>query len=333
MADVTSTGKLSVGGTYAWTSTPNVSSVGATEGKGTSPIVPTKFLSSTGGLGLKSVSPTGAASTGSLNVKGVSPVATERTVSTISNLSLRGTSPTAAIIGAVSAATASSILTFQKDILLTLSSTGQVTSSLTLDRHILLSVLSAATVTSTLTLMGVYQLALLSGASARSLQSLQTALGAELPDGAAVWVLNLDTSASAQYNNYGFNSFFRRGDDYFGVTNDGIYRLAGETDAGLPVDALAAFVRTSLGVPNVKRVPSVYVGATSDGALILRTEVEGAVRYYKARSYSSDLRQHRVDIGRGSRGTHWQFELLNENGNDFELADMTLLPTVMDRRI
>lgn len=224
-------------------------------------------------------------------------------------------------------------LQLQLDLVLILNSSGTLTSTLSLTRLQVLALLSALAATTSLTLSGIYSLSLLSAGALRSLQSLQAELGAELPDGAAVWVLNLDTSASAQYDNYGFNSFFRRGDDYFGVANDGIYKLAGETDAGLPVDALAAFVRSTLGVPNVKRVPSVYVGATSDGALILRTEVEGAVRYYKARSYSSDLRQHRVDIGRGSRGTHWQFELLNENGDDFELADMTLLPTVMDRRI
>lgn len=224
-------------------------------------------------------------------------------------------------------------LRMQLDLVLILNSVGELTSTLSLSRMQVLSLLSALSASTSITLSGTYQLTLLSSGVAQSLQSLQSAQGADLPTDAAVWVLNLDTSASGQYERYGFNSFFRRGDDYFGVANDGIYKLSGSDDAGLPVDALAAFVRSTLGVPNVKRVPSVYVGATSDGALILRTEVEGAVRYYKARSYSSDLRQHRVDIGRGSRGTHWQFELLNENGDDFELADMTLLPIVMDRRV
>jgi hypothetical protein len=42
---------------------------------------------------------------------------------------------------------------------------------------------------------------------------------------------------------------------------------------------------------------------------------------------------NRVDIGRGARGVYWEFELLNQNGDDFDIADITLLPVIRDRRI
>ena len=57
------------------------------------------------------------------------------------------------------------------------------------------------------------------------------------------------------------------------------------------------------------------------------------VRYYRARVSTTDMTQQRVDIGRGVRGTYWELEILNENGDDFDLADLTLLPVVLDRRV
>ena len=224
-------------------------------------------------------------------------------------------------------------LTLRQDLLLILNSYGQLTSTLTLDREYLLSLLSGMVAQSSFSLLGVYPLSLLSSLVAGSFQSLQLPVGADLPSDAAVWVVNLDTSASAQYEDYGFNSFFRRGDDYFGVANDGIYQLTGATDAGQPIQALAALVRSTLGAQTVKHVPSVYLGAASDGALILRVDADGVVRYYRARTSSTAPRQHRVDIGRGARETYWEFELLNQNGEDFEVADVTLLPVALDRRI
>ena len=222
----------------------------------------------------------------------------------------------------------------QLELVLILNSVGELTSTLMLSRLQLLSLLSTLSASSSISLTGSYRLSLLSSLNASSLQSLQTLLGgAELPDDAAVWVVNLDTNASAQYENYGFNSFFQRGTDYFGVANDGIYKLSGDTDAGVPIDAIAAFVRSSLGQQGVKRIPTAYLGTASDGALVLRVDVDGIVRHYKARTFSSSLQQHRVDLGRGARGTYWEFELMNQNGEDFELADMTLLPVALDRRI
>lgn len=233
----------------------------------------------------------------------------------------------------VSPMTSTQPFKLQQDLLLILNSAGVLTSTLTLTREYLLALLSGMVAQSSFSMLGVYPLSLLSSLIAGSFQSLQLPVGADLPSDAAVWVVNLDTNASAQYDDYGFNSFFQRGTDYFGVANDGIYRLTGDTDAGQPIQSLAALVRSTLGAQTVKHVPSVYVGAASDGALILRVDADGVVRYYRARTASTTLQQHRTDIGRGVRGTYWEFELLNQDGGDFEIADVTLLPVVRDRRI
>lgn len=224
-------------------------------------------------------------------------------------------------------------LTMFTELVMVLDSTGNLTSTFTMTREQLLALLSSLSSSSSLTLSGVYNLTLLGNISVSSLQALRTLTGADLPSDAAVWVVNMDTRASAQYDDYAFNSFFRRGDDYYGVANDGVYKLRGNTDAGAPIDAFAAFVRTTLGIQSVKHIPTMYIGAASDGALVMRVDVDGVARYYKARTSSENLTNHRVDIGRGARGVYWEFELMNRDGGDFDVADITLLPVVRDRRI
>jgi hypothetical protein len=227
----------------------------------------------------------------------------------------------------------SASLQLQTELVLVLNSNGELTSTLALTRVQLLSLLSSLASSTSLSLSGIYSLSLLGNISVSSLQALRTLTGADLPADAAVWVVNLDTVASAQYDSYGFNSFFRRGDDYYGVANDGVYKLSGSTDAGTPIDAFAAFVRTTLGIQSVKHIPTMYIGAASDGTLIMRVDVDGVARYYRARTASTAVQNHRVDIGRGARGVYWEFELLNQNGDDFDIAGITLLPVVRDRRI
>jgi hypothetical protein len=226
-------------------------------------------------------------------------------------------------------------LSIRRDIVLGVNSYGQLTSTLTLTRQQTLSLLSTLAATTDLTLVGTYLLDATSLLIGQSMQSLTLPTGAELPEDAAVWVVNLDgqSKASVQYENYGFNSFFQQGGAYYGVANDGIYELAGGTDAGDPIQAYLNLGRSNLGVQGVKHMPSVYIGAASDGKLILRTDTDGVVRYYRARVSTADLTQQRVDIGRGVRGTFWELEVINENGDDFDLADLTLLPVALDRRV
>ena len=332
MADLDSVSSLELGGSFPLNK--NLGSVGGAGLGGTFPLVSTRFLSSVSSLELGGNFPTGLTGISSLEFGGVFPLISTRTITSVSLAELGGVFPTAPIIKLLSDGLLdSTALGMTTVVVLVLNSSGVLTSTITLSKLQVLSLLSALSASTTLALSATYRLSLLSNLSASSLQSLQSLLGAELPDDAAVWVVNLDTNASAQYDNYGFNSFFQRGQDYFGVAADGVYKLTGDTDSGVPIDAFAAFIRSSLGIQSVKHIPTAYIGATSDGGLVLRADVDGIARYYKARTSSTTLQQHRLDLGRGARGVYWEFELMNQNGDDFDIADVTLLPVALDRRI
>lgn len=219
------------------------------------------------------------------------------------------------------------------DLVLILNSDGTLSSSLTLTREQALALMSSLSQSSSFSMLGTFGMTVTSDLRVASLQALNVANRPDLFDGGAVWVVNLDTSASAQYQGYGFNSFFQRGSDYYGVANDGIYKLAGADDAGIPIAALVEFARSNLGTTHSKHVPEIYLAAASGGALMLKVVTEGSTHYYTARSSSADLRNHLVKPGKGLNSVYWQFALMNQAGDDFNVAGIEFVPAVSKRRI
>ena len=147
-----------------------------------------------------------------------------------------------------------------------------------------------------------------------------------------VWVFNARTGAVSRYLRYGFDSFAQIGGHYFGVAEDGVYLLEGNTDAGQRIEARAGTGLLDLGAKELKHVSAVYLDAASDGALSVRVQAGQQQYTYQARRASQYNAQQRVDIGRGLRATHYSFELLN-SGADFELDAMDVNVAKSARRI
>lgn len=148
-----------------------------------------------------------------------------------------------------------------------------------------------------------------------------------------VWVVNLETGASAQYDDYGFNSFFDRDGKYYGVADDGIYLLEGNDDAGSDIDALMELGRSNLETSFRKTIPNVYAGLSSEGKMYLMVDADEQKYYYEARGSSTAFKNQRFDIGRGLTGNYYTLTLLNQNGDDFGLETITFSPVISSRKI
>lgn len=148
-----------------------------------------------------------------------------------------------------------------------------------------------------------------------------------------VWALNVENMGSTRYENFGFTSFAKIGNAYYGCKPDGIYRLDGETDAGAPVQAMVSFGKQDFGTSALKRITTAYAGVSCEGRLFLKVLAEGEEYVYAARGAGEYLQQQRFDLGKGLRANWLEFELYNASGEDFELAsvDFAIVPTT--RRI
>lgn len=155
-----------------------------------------------------------------------------------------------------------------------------------------------------------------------------------------VLAVNAVTAAVTRYANYPFNSMARVNTDYVGAADDGLYLLEGDTDDG---DPIAAGMKTGLmdfGSADLKRVPNVYAGLTRAGRLVLkvvtasRADEAPKERWYalKQNLRGGDVVGGRFELGRGIKSRYWQFEVINVDGDDFELDALDIDLVRLSRR-
>ena len=137
------------------------------------------------------------------------------------------------------------------------------------------------------------------------------------------WCVNLDTKAVTRYDDYGFTSISRG----YATKSDGLYLLESNGDLSWTID----FGKENFGAEEKKRLPAVYLGCTSGEPLELRVQTPKDDYTYPARSCSDDLKEHRVDPGKGLQA-NW-FNLSLSGDCDFVLASISFAPVASTRRI
>ena len=148
------------------------------------------------------------------------------------------------------------------------------------------------------------------------------------------FVMNTKTKGISEYTNYNFNSM----SEGLAANSTGIYALTGDDDAGTNIDALIKTGLMDFGSNYEKQVPYAYIGLSKSGEMVLKTIVDyrGKRKEYQYTVTPRVIEATdtiRVPMGKGVKSRYWQFELSNENGSDFELDSLELIPLVLKRRI
>lgn len=144
-------------------------------------------------------------------------------------------------------------------------------------------------------------------------------VGEVVADAVTAWVMNTATGGHAEYTNYPFNSFLKRGSDYYGCNSDGIYKLTGKTDAGQQIKWSVKTGITTFGMRNRKYVPDARLVMRADGDVSLRTIVDEQIDRSNMLAPCDDrngLHARRIKLAKGLRGTSWQFEVSGEEAAD-----------------
>ena len=178
---------------------------------------------------------------------------------------------------------------------------------------------------------GAYATDELSAASVADLWSFRSA---DVVDtGAKVWAVNTETMATSEYTNYGFNSFFVRDGVYYGVAEDGIYRLDSDTDAGAPIEAILDTGVQDFNIARNKYLPHIYVGVQSPQPVLADVSADGVVRSYSAPINSTTLDVVRVGCGKGVKANYWGVTIRNQYGAMIEIDSVRLAPILTIRRM
>lgn len=138
------------------------------------------------------------------------------------------------------------------------------------------------------------------------------------------WAVNLKTKAATRYTDFAFTSIVAG----YGTKADGLYDMSPDDLASWTID----MGKVSFGKEQLKRIPSLYLGAAS--AEPIRVEIttpDGESYVYTARSCSPELEQHRVDLGRGLQANWFGVKL--EGDNTLTLATVSPTPVLSPRRV
>lgn len=188
-------------------------------------------------------------------------------------------------------------------------------------------------VSSTATLADSYTLS----ATLEALMNSRALVGADAPaDGepSEVWAVSMaEMPASSTFENFAFTSFGVVAGQAYGVREDGLFMLDGDTDDGAPIRASVSFGKQDFNSKTLKHMSRAYIGASAAGKMYLKIIAEGNEYIYAARDASSELQQQRFDVGRGIKGNYFTFELFNKSGGAFELDNVTFVAADFKRRI
>lgn len=142
--------------------------------------------------------------------------------------------------------------------------------------------------------------------------------------------LNLENNYVTQYVDYDFTSF--AGD--YGTKIDGIYNLT----QSKPVNAKIGLGKQDFKTEDLKHLPAIYLGGTSDAPLEMQVvwpDAKGVLQdyTYPARNCGADTRVQRVDVGKGARSNWFDLTVYNQIGSDFTLATVSFSPLASGRKI
>lgn len=152
------------------------------------------------------------------------------------------------------------------------------------------------------------------------------------------WVVNAETLAPSEYDNYPFESLARFGQRYYGASEQGFFLLDGDDDAGEPIQGSILTGETDFGSPQLKRCEWCHIGYTSSGELMMKVissqKGRRIERWYRAKTTAAgNDREGRFKLGRGVESLYYQFEWVGVDGADFTFKDARFDIVELSRRV
>jgi len=214
------------------------------------------------------------------------------------------------------------------DMVIILTSEGTLAASFTADRIAVTQFLSDITGESSFAVTVELLTSLLS--SGGFTDSLSAAVGNKAAVDGQVWVVNLATEASSQYDDFGFNSFFTHEGRHYGVASDGIYLLEGTTDNGEVIESMVDFGINNCGLPHRKKITNVRIGTTDGADTVLEVTTDTGTREYKLEKSKEGDFFWRARMPHVQQGVYWRFVL--KSSTQFELNSIDFAPANLTRR-
>jgi hypothetical protein len=143
--------------------------------------------------------------------------------------------------------------------------------------------------------------------------------------------LHLEGEQLSQWDDFGFNSFVKVSESYFGAKTDGIFQLdEGEASDQQPIDAFFELPLSDWGVSNPKRVHNFKVGYEANGRIEITFRDDEGREQIKSLDPIEYNFQHgnRLYGRRDMKGRYWMVRIDNVNGCDFSIDQIEVTPVI-----
>ena len=149
-------------------------------------------------------------------------------------------------------------------------------------------------------------------------------------------VMNTKTVGISEYSNYNFNSFFKLGGVYYGCSSTGLYKLEGDKDNTQNITGIVSTPVTNFDSHLLKNIRDayVYIRSNGDSTFALKTNEQIDRSDYTINYDNIDgIHRRRVKTAQGIKGTTWQATFTNQDGVDFDIKQVDLIPRELSRSI
>ena len=147
------------------------------------------------------------------------------------------------------------------------------------------------------------------------------------------WAINTRTNAVTQYENFAFNSFAQMGNKYLAADEYGLYELNGAQDISTPIVADFGGGYFQPGGAKFSGLKGVYIGAAGQGNYLLKIITGDQIERVYRSVLNPGMMTTKVNIGKGIRARYVAWELINEDGQDFDFDQIEFVPMLSGRRV
>jgi hypothetical protein len=110
--------------------------------------------------------------------------------------------------------------------------------------------------------------------------------------------------------------------------------LVGSKDGALDIPWSVGFGKLDFGTEEHKRLPAVYVGASSENPVVMTVTLPNGDSWdYEARTRSDGVEIHRIDPGKGLRANWFALALSDVSGGDILMASISFGAAITTRKI
>ncbi len=149
------------------------------------------------------------------------------------------------------------------------------------------------------------------------------------------YAVNLAHFGITEYTNYGFRRIIEFNGEYYGITDQGLYRLSASTDVGTAIASVIETARPDFGSSQDKRVTYSYMLLDTTDTLDVTPVTGERTGYTQQAKGSGRTGKHnrRVQFGRGMKARNWGLRLEHSGEDRFALEEVEFVGEVLRRKV